>query len=62
MIDQAKNRQDCFRQPLPALANVYFDFYSRELHNYRISGAVTWSEAIVESYISDAEDPAETLE
>ena len=40
---------------LPVYSNEYFDFYSRELHNYRITEAVTWGEAIVKSWISDAE-------
>ena len=44
---------------LPVYSNVYFDFYSRELHNYKITEAVTWGEAIVKSYMSDAELPEE---
>lgn len=40
---------------LPVYSNVYFDFYTRELHNYRITEAVTWGEAIVESFMSDIE-------
>ena len=44
---------------LPVYSNVYFDFYSRELHDYRITRAVTWGEAITKSYISDAEEPGE---
>ncbi len=40
---------------LPVYSNVYFDFYSRELHDYRITEAVSWGEAIVESYVSDVE-------
>ncbi len=40
---------------LPVYSNVYFDFFSRELHDYSISQATTWSRAILESYISDAE-------
>ena len=44
---------------LPVYSNVYFDFYSRELHDYRITRAVTWGEAITKSYISDAEELGE---
>lgn len=42
---------------LPVYSNVYFDFYSRELHGYEITRAVTWTEAILKSYISDIELP-----
>lgn len=41
---------------VPVYSNAYFDFFTRELHNYRITRAVTWGEAIVESYISDVEE------
>ena len=44
---------------LPVYSNVYFDFFTRELHDYNITQAVTWGEAIVKSYISDAEEPGE---
>ncbi len=40
---------------LPVYSNSYFDFFTRELHNYKITQAITWGQAIVESYISDAE-------
>ena len=40
---------------LPVYSNVYFDFYTRALHDYRITEAVTWGEAIVKSYMSDIE-------
>ena len=40
---------------LPVYSNAYFDFYTRELHHYNITDAVTWGEAIVESYMSDIE-------
>ncbi len=42
---------------IPVYSNVYFDFYTRELHNYRIQDAVTWGEAVVRSYMSDMELP-----
>lgn len=41
---------------LPVYSNIYFDFYTRELYDYEIVEAVTWGEAIVGSYLSDAED------
>ena len=44
---------------LPVYSNVYFDFFSRELHDYRITHAVTWAEAVIRSYIGDAEVPEE---
>ena len=40
---------------LPVYSNIYFDFFTQELHDYRITEAVTWGEAIVESYMSDIE-------
>ena len=47
---------------IPVYSNVYFDFFSRELHDYEISRAVTWGEAITASRISDAEDNGEEHE
>ncbi len=38
---------------VPVYSNTYFDFFSRKLHNYKIMDAVTMSEALVESYMSD---------
>ena len=40
---------------IPVYSNVYFDFYTRQLHEYNITDAVSWGEAIVPSYISDME-------
>ena len=40
---------------IPVYSNVYFDFYTRELYDYDIEEAVTWSEAIVSSYMSEPE-------
>ena len=39
---------------IPVYSNVYFDFYPRELHNYNISSTISWGQAIVEAYLSDA--------
>lgn len=41
---------------IPVYTNMYFDFFTRALHDYRIDQAVTWGEAIVKSYISDIEE------
>ena len=51
--------QERFAESLPMIplySNVYFDFYSRTLHDYVITGSVTWGQAIVSSYLSDPED------
>ena len=44
---------------IPLYSNVYFDFFPTILHNYYPSGNATWSEAVLEAYLSDAEDAAE---
>lgn len=41
---------------IPVYSNVYFDFYNRKLHNYVITQAPTWGEAIVSAYMSDTEE------
>ena len=41
---------------IPIYSNVYFDFYPTYLQDYNISENVTWSQAIVFSYLSDASD------
>ncbi len=41
---------------LPVYTNVYFDFFSRKLHNYLITRAPTWGQAIVSAYMSDSEE------
>lgn len=40
---------------IPVYSNMYFDFFTRALHGYRIDDAVTWGEAIVKSFMSDIE-------
>lgn len=47
---------------LPVYSNAYFDFYSRKLHQYNITDTVTWGEAIVKSYLSDAEEQEEEIQ
>ena len=44
---------------IPVYSNAYFDFYTNTLQNYLISSNATWSQAIVEAYLSD---PAELEE
>ena len=41
---------------LPVYTNVYFDFFSRRLHNYVIGEARSWGNAIVPAYMSDIEE------
>ena len=36
---------------IPVYSNEYYDFFTQRLHNYRIKDAVTWGDAIIESYI-----------
>ena len=45
---------------IPVYSNVYFDFYPRELHNYNISSSISWGQAVVEAYLSDAADLMES--
>ena len=47
---------------IPVYSNVYFDFYPRVLHNYNVSANITWGQAIVEAYLSDAADLEEETE
>ena len=45
--------QERYNEVLPAIpiySNIYFDFYNESLQNYYITGHVTWSQAILESY------------
>ncbi len=45
---------------IPVYSNVYFDFFTKELHNYEITNYVTWGLAIVPATFSEwtAEDEA----
>ena len=48
-----------FQELVPVISvysNVYFDFYPRVLHNYDVSSNVTWGQAIIGAYMSDASD------
>ncbi|MBP3649476.1 MAG: ABC transporter substrate-binding protein [Clostridia bacterium] len=54
--------QEYWMEALPAIpvySNAYFDFYTNTLQNYIISSSATWSQAIVDAYLSD---PAEEEE
>ena len=42
---------------IPVYSNIYFDFYTSALQNYRITSGITWADAIVGSYLG--EPPAE---
>ena len=44
---------------IPVYTNVYFDFFSRSLHDYQITKSPTWGEAIVSAYMSDMEELSE---
>lgn len=49
--------QKNFMEVLPAIplyTNTYFDFSTDILRNYNIAGKVSWANAIVEAYLSDA--------
>lgn len=44
---------------IPVYSNVYYDFYPDILQNYQITANITWSEAVVPSYLSDPPEEAE---
>ena len=41
---------------LPVYSNLYFDFYTRELHQYDVTQGASWAEAVVRSCMSDMEE------
>lgn len=41
---------------LPVYSNLYYEFFTRELHQFDISRGASWAEAIVYSYMSDMEE------
>ena len=48
--------QERYNEVLPAIpiySNIYFDFYTSELQNYHVTGHVTWSQAILQSYFGE---------
>jgi hypothetical protein len=46
---------------IPMYSNVYFDFYARVLQNYNVASNVTWSQAIVPSYLGYSVEAEEEL-
>lgn len=38
---------------IPLYSNVYYDFYTDTLHDYFVGDAATWSDAIVQAFMSD---------
>ena len=48
--------QERYNEVLPAIplySNIYFDFYTDQLQNYRITAHVTWSYAILQSFFGE---------
>ena len=41
---------------IPVYSNMYYDFFTRTLHDYEITANFTWSRAAVSAYMSDIED------
>lgn len=57
--------QECFEEELPSVpvyGNVYFDFFTRCLHEYNIDMATDWGSAVVGAYMGDAVEEEETAE
>ncbi|MBQ6344343.1 MAG: hypothetical protein IJI41_14600 [Anaerolineaceae bacterium] len=46
---------------IPLYSNVYFDFYARVLQNYNAASNVTWSQAIIPSYLGYSVEAEEEL-
>ncbi|MBR3107420.1 MAG: hypothetical protein IKH30_09595 [Clostridia bacterium] len=44
---------------IPIYSNIYFDFYTGMLQNYHITAHVTWTQAILEAYFGEPEEPGE---
>ena len=47
---------------IPIYSNIYFDFYTSQLQNYHVTGHVTWSQAILQSYFGEAPEIPEAEE
>ena len=39
---------------IPLYSNVYFDFYPMALHGYDIASSISWAQAVIPAYMSDA--------
>ena len=51
--------QDRFQEVapmIPVYSNFYFDFYPVALRDYHVTGAISWSQAIVDARLSDVPD------
>jgi ABC-type transport system substrate-binding protein len=51
--------QERYNEVLPAIpiySNIYFDFWNNMLQNYHVTGHVTWSQAILQSYFGEEEN------
>lgn len=46
---------------IPLYSNAYFDFFTARLHNYDITNNLSWSDAIIESYIGDVMTEEDSL-
>lgn len=46
---------------IPVYSNAYFDFYTRWLQNYDVTGHVTWTDAILYAYMSEPTVPDEGI-
>ncbi len=44
---------------IPIYSNIYFDFFTGMLQNYHITAHVTWTQAILEAYFGEPEEPGE---
>ena len=41
---------------LPVYSNLYFEFFTRQLHQFDITRGASWADAVVYSYMSDIEE------
>lgn len=57
--------QEYWTEVLPAIplySNIYFDFYTANLHDYQINESVTWTQAIIGAYMGDIEEDVQDTE
>ena len=47
---------------LPIYSNTYFDFFISELQNYNVAESVTWTQAIVPSFLAENVEEEEEIE
>ena len=47
---------------LPIYSNTYFDFFISELQNYNVAENVTWTQAIVPSFLAENVEEEEEIE